>query len=66
VASGLGVAGSDGAELLESDKEVLDQVMGFLQVALMAALVLARTDQRNHHDLVGLHQGSKISRHVNR
>ena len=48
------VARGDGAVLFKSGEEVLDQVTRLLQVAVMAALVLARTDRQNYHGLAGL------------
>ena len=48
------VTRGNGAALLESGEEVLDQVTGLVQVAVMAALVLARADRRNHHGFAGL------------
>ena len=56
VARGLVVAHGNGAVLLEPGKEVLDQVTGPVQVAVIAALVLARADWRNHHGLACLYQ----------
>ena len=43
VARGLVVARGNGAVLLEPRKEVLDQVTGLVQVAVIGALVLAHT-----------------------
>lgn len=47
------VACGDGAVLLESGKEVFDQVVRLAQVEVIAARVLAQADQWNHHCLAG-------------
>ena len=56
VACGFVVARGNGAVLLEPGKEVLNQMTGLVQLAVIAALVPARTDRRNHHNLACLHQ----------
>jgi len=50
------VARCNGTILLESGKEVLDQVARLVQVSVMAALVLARFEAGNHHRFTGFLQ----------
>ena len=51
IASGLVIASGDGAVLLESGKEALDQVTGLVQMLLVTALLLARAARGNHDRL---------------
>ena len=52
------VARCNGTVLLEPGKEVLDQVPRFVQVSVMAALVLSRFETGNHHALPAFCSGS--------
>ena len=56
VTRGLVATHSNGSLLLEPDEEVLDQVAGLVQVAVIAALVPARGFQGNHHSLTRFEQ----------
>ena len=51
VVRGLVVARGNGAALLESSIKVFNQVTRLVQVAVIAALVPARTDRWNYHGL---------------
>src|SRR5688572_31251397 len=53
---GLVVASGDSAAELQASKEVLDQVRGLVQVAVVTALHLARADAGDHRGLAGLRQ----------
>ena len=50
VSRGLVVARGNGTVLLEPGKEVLNQVTGLVQLAVIVALVPARAGRRNHHN----------------
>ena len=62
IASGLVIAGGDGAVLLKSGKEVLDQVTGLVQMLVVTALLLARAARGNHDGLADFPEGLSITR----
>lgn len=62
VDGGLVVACGDGAVLLESSKEVLDQMAGFVQVPVIVTLYGTSPQAGDHHRLAGLNGGGATTR----